>query len=292
MWASLSPLSSPSVLRDLCAFDPVPEVHPLCRSLVCTCLGFQGTHSASPGLCALVSALRAGPSVTGLVWNCFGSLCLPSASWALCALVSSHCLHSLSRGLFVLSAVPGGLCVLPKFVCLPSVGTPVPPFVPAVCLPCHTQLPGLALCAAKVVCTGWVCLLCQTQLGLYARYLEAWGLLLSCRGCFVGVVPYLDEFLMYLGGGWQSPHRNSSAIFFHLPRSCDFYPLLCLCVFTLIDYQMLNHLCIPGINPTWSWYCYCSVAKSCPALCNPTDCSMPGFPNPHHLLEFAQVHVL
>jgi len=111
------------------------------------------------------------------------------------------------------------------------------------------------------------------------------------RGCFVGVVPYLDEFLMYLGGGWQSPHRNSSAIFFHLPRSCDFYPLLCLCVFILIDYQMLNHLCIPGINPTWSWYCYCSVAKSCPALCNPMDCSMPGFPNPHHLLEFAQVHV-
>ena len=54
---------------------------------------------------------------------------------------------------------------------------------------------------------------------------------------------------------------------------------------------MLNHLCIPGINPTWSWYCYCSVAKSCPALCNPTDCSMPGFPSPHHLLEFAQVHV-
>ena len=119
MWASLSPLSSPSVLRGLCTLDPVPEVHPLRCSLVCTCLGFQGTHSASPGLRALVSALLAGHSVTGLVWNCFGSLCLPSTSWALCALVSSHCLHSLPRGLFVLSAVPGGLCVLPKFVCLP-----------------------------------------------------------------------------------------------------------------------------------------------------------------------------
>ena len=35
----------------------------------------------------------------------------------------------------------------------------------------------------------------------------------------------------------------------------------------------------------------CSVAKFCPTLCNPMDCSMPGFPVPHHLLEFAQIHV-
>ena len=34
-----------------------------------------------------------------------------------------------------------------------------------------------------------------------------------------------------------------------------------------------------------------SVAKSCLTLCNPVDCSMPGFPVPHHFLEFAQVHV-
>ena len=25
--------------------------------------------------------------------------------------------------------------------------------------------------------------------------------------------------------------------------------------------------------------------------CNPMGCSMPGFPGPHHLLEFAQVHL-
>ena len=37
--------------------------------------------------------------------------------------------------------------------------------------------------------------------------------------------------------------------------------------------------------------CCCSVAKLCPTLCNPTDWSMPGFLVPHHLLEFAQVHV-
>ena len=37
--------------------------------------------------------------------------------------------------------------------------------------------------------------------------------------------------------------------------------------------------------------CCCSVAQSCPTLCDPMDCSMLGFPVHHHLLEFAQTHV-
>ena len=36
----------------------------------------------------------------------------------------------------------------------------------------------------------------------------------------------------------------------------------------------------------------CSVAQSCPpTLCNPMDCSTPGFPVHHHLLELAQTRV-
>ena len=35
----------------------------------------------------------------------------------------------------------------------------------------------------------------------------------------------------------------------------------------------------------------CWAAKSCPALCNPMDCSMPGFPVLHYLSELAQTHV-
>ena len=34
-----------------------------------------------------------------------------------------------------------------------------------------------------------------------------------------------------------------------------------------------------------------SVAKSCPIPCDPMDCSMPGLPVPHHLLNFSQVHI-
>ena len=39
------------------------------------------------------------------------------------------------------------------------------------------------------------------------------------------------------------------------------------------------------------FYCYCSVAQSCPTLCNPMDCSTPGFPVLHYLPELAQTHV-
>ena len=38
-------------------------------------------------------------------------------------------------------------------------------------------------------------------------------------------------------------------------------------------------------------YC-CLVDQLCLTLCHPVDCSMPGFPVLHHLLELAQTHVL
>ena len=37
--------------------------------------------------------------------------------------------------------------------------------------------------------------------------------------------------------------------------------------------------------------CCCPVAQSCPTLCNPTDCSTPGFPVMRYVLEFAQTQV-
>ena len=37
--------------------------------------------------------------------------------------------------------------------------------------------------------------------------------------------------------------------------------------------------------------CCCSVAQSCPTLCDPMDSSMPGLPVHHHLLKFAQTHI-
>ena len=42
------------------------------------------------------------------------------------------------------------------------------------------------------------------------------------------------------------------------------------------------------------WYCMCAVClvtQSCPTLGDPMDCSMPGLPVHHQLLEFTQTHV-
>ena len=36
---------------------------------------------------------------------------------------------------------------------------------------------------------------------------------------------------------------------------------------------------------------FSSVAQSCPTLCNPMDCSVPGFPVYHQIPELAQIHV-
>ena len=47
----------------------------------------------------------------------------------------------------------------------------------------------------------------------------------------------------------------------------------------------IGYICVCVLN-----YC-CSVAKSCPTLCNPINYSRPDFPVLHCLLEFAQIHV-
>ena len=61
----------------------------------------------------------------------------------------------------------------------------------------------------------------------------------------------------------------------------------------------------PGIEPSFpasqAWFftiwatrydrMFSSVAQLCPTLCNPTDCSTPGFPVHHQHLKLAQTHV-
>ena len=36
---------------------------------------------------------------------------------------------------------------------------------------------------------------------------------------------------------------------------------------------------------------FSSVSQSCPALCDPMDCNMPGFPVHHQFLELPQSHI-
>ena len=79
---------------------------------------------------------------------------------------------------------------------------------------------------------------------------------------------YLPFSLSLLFLPSHSPFFFSSSIF--LPFLLPIY------LYIFLSFCHLNH---------------CSVTKSCPALCNPNDCSTPGFPSLHCLLEFLQTHV-
>ena len=47
-----------------------------------------------------------------------------------------------------------------------------------------------------------------------------------------------------------------------------------------------------GVTRIWCLIvCWCSVTQSCLTLCNPMDCSTPGFPVHHQLPELVQTHV-
>ena len=63
--------------------------------------------------------------------------------------------------------------------------------------------------------------------------------------------------------------------------------LVCNChIFSLAARKSIKRN-IPTFPPE---YFLCSVAMSCPTLCDSMDCSILGFPV-HHLLELAQTHV-
>ena len=73
-----------------------------------------------------------------------------------------------------------------------------------------------------------------------------------------------------------------------------------------ITYQKFWPLSPQGLPPSWKsledertrmhsihkqLFQFSSVAQSCPTLCDPMNCSTPGLPVHHQLLEFTQTHV-
>ena len=56
--------------------------------------------------------------------------------------------------------------------------------------------------------------------------------------------------------------------------------------------QIMFSPIISYFNERLPWgCCCCSVANSCPTICNPINCSMPGFPVHHQPPKFAKTHV-
>ena len=52
-----------------------------------------------------------------------------------------------------------------------------------------------------------------------------------------------------------------------------------------------HHHCLLSVHNVWNVAQFHSVTQSCLTLCDPMDCSTPGFPVHHQLLELAQTHV-
>ena len=74
-----------------------------------------------------------------------------------------------------------------------------------------------------------------------------------------------------------------------LPPLCPQVWSLYLCLHCCPANRFISTISLDSI---YMHCCCCSVSQSCPVLCNPMDCSMPGVPVTHHLLKFIQVHVL
>ena len=82
-----------------------------------------------------------------------------------------------------------------------------------------------------------------------------------------------------------------------LHTSYPFYT--CRCYFFHSSHSLLTQLC-PQVHFLHLRFLsflantlinqFSSVAQSCPTLCNPMDCSTPGLPVHHQLLEFTQTH--
>ena len=82
----------------------------------------------------------------------------------------------------------------------------------------------------------------------------------------------------------QLPSCNHYIIDF--PFSALLSPIRTQIIQTIHDHQIFSRHHVP-------LYIFSSVqfTQSCPTLCDPMDCSTPGLPAHHQLLEFTQIHI-
>ena len=78
----------------------------------------------------------------------------------------------------------------------------------------------------------------------------------------------------------------------YLPLLMSFLFLMVAFPFLLreVPLTFLVKICLVVLS-SFNFHCCWLVAKSCPTLCDPMNCGMPGFLVLHCLLEFAQIHV-
>ena len=74
-----------------------------------------------------------------------------------------------------------------------------------------------------------------------------------------------------------------------------FWHIFEYCVYWIPQTPMWWRILVPrsagSLNTQKGAVQFSSVAQSCPTLCNPMDCSTPGFPVHHQFLKLAQTHI-
>ena len=112
-----------------------------------------------------------------------------------------------------------------------------------------------------------------------------------CLSCSLNTCFHLRAFALALLPAWSSSFRypNGSLLhFLQISAQMSLFPTTSIKV--LLPY--LVHMPLPLHPHLLSVWSYCSsVTQSCPAPCDPMDCSTPGLPVHHQLLELAQTHV-
>ena len=76
-------------------------------------------------------------------------------------------------------------------------------------------------------------------------------------------------------------------------KESDMSEHACTCMWLVAIFLDINPAYtaqVPSLDPDSSVQ-FRSVAQSCPTLCNPMNCSTPGLPAHHQLLEPTQTHV-
>ena len=81
--------------------------------------------------------------------------------------------------------------------------------------------------------------------------------------------------------------ESSSILFFTSPQSFENY----LMILRLLCFKVSQYVIFLKADKLLSCCKVSSVTQSRRALCDPTDCNMPGFPVHHQLPELAQTHV-
>ncbi|CAM9218813.1 unnamed protein product [Rangifer tarandus platyrhynchus] len=66
---------------------------------------------------------------------------------------------------------------------------------------------------------------------------------------------------------------------------------VCACVLVCVRVCVCVCLCTRTSSGNGHVYVFSSVPRSCPTLCDPMDCSLPGLPAHHQLPELAQTPV-